>query len=262
MRYILLIFLMFLSDLLFSQKIVSLLPSYTEIIYSLGAGENLIGVTNFCNYPDDAQKKTKVGDYLNPNIEIIYSLKPDIIFMQESKSESLKKIMGLKTRVVVLKPERNIEDIYKTIKIIGEYLKKEKEAEGIISRMRKELKVIKHKKKALKVYLELDKDGWSIGPDSFLSDVISIAGGENVFNDVKAGYFKAQWEEVVKRDPEFIILLNTEYNEFIKRPMADNIKAVKNKKILSLNHQDRDILARPSPRIVSIIKKLSEEFNK
>ncbi|MEF3281049.1 MAG: ABC transporter substrate-binding protein [Elusimicrobiota bacterium] len=241
---------------LYSQKVVSLLPSYTEIIFALNAGDKLVGVTNFCNYPPEAQSIEKVGDYINPNIEKIYKLKPEIIFIGGWKNDFIKKIKELNAQIVVLNEEKNIDDIYKTIKTIAKYLNKEEEGVKLVSWMKKEIK--NFNKSYKKVYVEIDNGGWSCGSDSFISDVISKSGGINIFNNVKKSYFKSNWEEVVKRDPQVVMLLNTDYDEFLKRPMIKNIRASKENKIFKLNNEERDILSRPSPRIVTIIKRLNE----
>jgi len=248
------------STQLSAQRIISLLPSYTEIIYELGAGDKLVGVTNFCNYPDDAKGKEKVGDYLNPDLEKIYLLKPDIIFVGEWKNDFIKKMRKLNSRIVVLKQEKDINDIYLTIKTIGKYIKREEQSKELISKIKKSIPA-NINKKYLKVYIEVDKGGWSAGSESFISDVVSKAGGINIFSDIKTPYFKAEWEEVLKRNPDYILLLNTKIDEFKKRPMAAEMKAVKNSNIYLFNEQERDIISRPSPRVVGIIKKLSELFS-
>ncbi|MEW6012770.1 MAG: ABC transporter substrate-binding protein [Elusimicrobiota bacterium] len=252
------VFLIFLfSSFVYPQRIVSLLPSYTEIIFELGAGDKLVGVTNFCDYPEQAKKKDKVGDYLNPNIEKIYKLKPDIIFMGEWRNDFIKKIKNLKAKTVVINQEKSVEDIYKTIKIISKHINKEKKGNEIIARMKKEIDSSKNKS-YVKVYAEVDRDLWSVGSDSFISDVISKSGGINIFNDIKIPYFKAQWEEVVKRNPDAVILFSTGYSEFVSRPLADKIKAAKDKKIYVLTPEERNLFSRPSPRIAEVIKKVSE----
>ncbi len=247
---------LFFNSFLYSQRVVSLLPSYTEIIFELGEGNKLVGITNFCNYPEKTKEIEKVGDYLNPNIEKIYKLKPDIVFMGEWRNDFIKKLNLKKTKVVIIKEEKTIDDIYKTIKTISKYLNKEKEASQIISKMKNKIK--EFSKTYKKVYIEIDKGGWSIGKDSFISDVISKAGGINIFNDIKKSYFQSNWEEVVKRNPDVVILMGSDYEEFIKKPMIEKIGAFKEKKILKLNDEEKDILSRPSPRVVTIIKRLNE----
>lgn len=244
---------------LFAQRVVSVLPSYTEIIFELGAGDNLVGVTNFCNKPKEAEKISKVGDYLNPDIEAIYRLRPDIIFIGEWKNNIIEKFSKNKrVRIVVIPQEKSVEDIYTTIKIIAKYLGKEKKASEIIKKMKDEISKAVKVKKFKKVYVEVDRDMWTCGSSSFISDIISKAGGVNIFNDINKSYFKTSWEEVIKRNPDVIILMSGDSKEdFLKRQMSDRISAVKSSKVFVLSKEDRDIISRPTPSIVSIIKRLS-----
>lgn len=260
-KIILFLFFILSTSSLYCERIISLLPSYTEIIFRLGSGGELVGVTNYCNYPEEARKIEKVGDYFAPNVEKIYSLKPDIIFIGGWKNSFIKDINKLHVNTVVIPDETSVDDIYRSIRLIGKYLGKENEANELVGEMKKELASIK-KKSYKKVYIEVDDGGWTSGENSFISDVISKAGGINIFNDIKTSYFKADWEEVIKRNPDVVILLNTSKKGFLKRPMAYSISAVKNKKVYLLKSEERDILSRPGPRIVGVIKKLNDILNK
>lgn len=254
-----LLFFIFLSNDLCSQKIISLMPSYTEILFALKADDKLVGVTNFCNYPEEAKKKEKVGDYLNPDIEKIYKLKPDIIFSGKWNNKIIDKFKNKNIKIILIENEKTIDDIYKTIKIIGKYTNKEEESIDLISSMNKKIKKIKKSYK--KIYIEIDNDNWTCGSESFISDVISKAGGINIFNDIKKDYFKTDWEEIVKRNPEVIILINNKKENIISQNLSSKIDAVKNQKIYELDEIKRDIISRPSPRIVDIIEYLNRLFN-
>jgi len=260
-RYIVFIFIFLWTDYLFSQRIVSLLPSYTEIIYELGAGDKIVGVTNFCNYPEDVKNKQKVGDYLNPDIEIIYKLKPDIIFMGNWSNKIVDRFKNKNIKIVVLNNERNVSDIYDTIKTIGKYLKMEKESLKLVEKMKKEIKSLQIKKSYRKVYIEIDRDNWTCGSQSFISDVISISGGVNIFNDINKDYFRTNWEEVIRRNPDVVLICGQEVDEFIKRPSVKQIAATRYGRIYAINQKERDIFSRPSPRIVEMIKKLGKIIN-
>ncbi|MCX7641564.1 MAG: helical backbone metal receptor [Elusimicrobiales bacterium] len=261
MKKFLLLFycLLTLDSFGFSQKIISLMPSYTEIIIELGGGDKLVGVTRFCRLPDNYKEIKIVGDYLNPNIELIYSLKPDIIFIGEWKNNIIEKFAkDKKIKIVIIPTEKSIEDIYSTIKIISKNINRENEAFELIKKMKAELKKYNiFNKKFKKVYVEIDRDFWTCGSESFISDVISKAGGINVFNDIKKSYFKTTWEEVVKRNPDVVLIMSGEsVDSFLSRHMSDKLNAFKTKKILSIDEKDRDMLSRPSPSVILMVKKL------
>ncbi len=242
-------------------RVISLLPSYTEIIFELGSGNSLVGVTNFCNWPTQAKEIAKVGDYINPDREMIYKLKPDIIFMGEWKNDVVKsfaKKRGIK--IVVIPQEKRVDDIYTTIKTIAKYLKKEDKALELIKQMKARINLKEARIKTLKkVYIDLDFDFWTCGSESFISDVISKAGGVNIFNDVKQGYFKTSWEEIVRRNPDVILIISSRKpDEFISFTSSQKVSAIKNLKVYKFSDSERDIISRPAPRIVEIIDKLRE----
>lgn len=239
-----------------AKRVVSLMPSYTEIIYELGAGGDLVGVTNFCNWPPAALKVEKTGDYLRPNVEKIYSLKPDVVFAGAWAAEnSSKQLSGMGIKVVQLPEEKKVADIFNTIRLIAAELGRKAEGEKLIkkfSRPARAKKPVPASEK--KVYIEADLGGWTTGGESFLSDAVTLAGGKNIFGSEKKGYFQASWEEVLLLDPEAVILQSGTKEEFLARPMAKDMAAVKNGLIITT--LDRDAFSRPGPRIFGEIAKL------
>ena len=114
------------------MRVVSLMPSYTEIIFALGAGSELVGVTNFCDRPPEAAKIEKVGDYLRPNAEKIYSLKPDVVFTGRWKGSPLAAgLSALGLKVVEVPPEEKVADIARSARLIAAALGRKKEGEKI-----------------------------------------------------------------------------------------------------------------------------------
>ena len=237
-----------------ARRVVSLMPSYTEIIFALGAGGELVGVTNFCNWPSSAAAIEKTGDYLRPNVEKVYSLKPDLVFTGAwASASSAKQLAALGIKVVALPEEKTARDIFSTIKRIAAELGRKAQAEKLELDL-KALLPADAPRKPLKVYLEADAGGWTTGGRSFLSDAIHLAGGANIFAAEKRGYFQATWEEVLLLDPDAVILLAGTEAEFLARPMAATLSAVKAGRIITT--LDRDAFARPGPRLFPEIAKL------
>ena len=238
-----------------AKRIVSLLPSYTEIIFELGAGPELAGVSTFCDWPPGAREIEKVGDYLRPNLEKIYSLKPDIVFAGDWKGSSVAQdLRNAGIKVVELPEERRVEDIYRTIELIAAELDRRKEAAAAIKKIKADLKSGPAGGARPDVYLEVDEGGWTAGNASFLSDAIEKAGGKNIFSGENKGYFQASWETVVKKDPSAVILLSGTASDFARRPLAPGLTAVKNGRVFT--GLDRDAFSRPGPRLAGEIKKL------
>ncbi|MBU2530679.1 MAG: ABC transporter substrate-binding protein [Elusimicrobia bacterium] len=252
------------AEITAKKRIISLMPSYTEIIYALGAQDQLVGVSNFCNYPKAALEKEKTGDYLRPNFEKIYFLKPDIVFAPQWKNSILlKNLRALNLNVTQFEDESEVEDIFKTIRIIADKTNKKAEGKALINKLKKRLKEISKKtalnKRKTKVYIEVDAKYWTAGDNSFLSDVIEKAGGENIFSNIKRSYFQTSWEVVIERNPDIIISLWGTADDYMQKPLAKKINAVSNSQIISAI--DRDKIARPALRVFDIIEELSVKLH-
>ena len=237
-----------------ARRVVSLMPSYTEIIFALGAGGELVGVTNFCDKPPEAAKIEKTGDYLRPNAEKIYSLKPDVVFTGRWRGSALAaRLSALGLKVVEIPAEEKVADIARSARLIAAALGRKKEGEKLASRF------LARPKKALNpkpvsVYLEADEGLWTVGGLSFLSDAVALAGGKNIFSAEKKDYFQTSWEEIIARDPDAVVLLSSSKEEFLKRPMAAGLKAARGGRIIT--SLDRNVFTRPAPGILGEIKKL------
>lgn len=238
-----------------ARRVISLMPSYTEIIFELGAGPELAGVSSFCNWPPGAREKEKVGDYLRPSLEKIYSLKPDLVFAGTWRGLTLARdLREAGVHVIELPEESSIADIFRTINRIAGELGRKKEAAALIKKMKRDLKSRPLGPARPTVYLEVDEGGWTAGGKSFLSDAIEKAGGHNIFAGEAKNYFQASWEAVVKKDPDAVILLGGSKEGFLKRPLASKIKAAAQGRIFT--GLDRDAFSRPGPRLVGEIEKL------
>lgn len=248
--------LILLPALCQAKRAVSLMPSYTEIIFALGAGKELAGVSNFCDWPPEAARIEKTGDYLRPNVEKVYSLKPDVVFTGRWAAEtSAKQLSSMGVKVVTIPEERGVADIFATVRLIAAELGRKAAGEKLVKKLSSELPAALPEK-PLKVYIEADAGGWTAGARSFLTDAVRLAGGKNIFAGEDRGYFQASWEEVLLLDPEAVILLAGTREEFLARPMAGGLAAVKSGKVIT--GLDRNAFARPGPRLFAEIKRLGE----
>ena len=238
-----------------ARRLVSLMPAYTEIIFELGAGGELVGVTNFCSWPSSAAAIEKAGDYLRPNVEKVYALKPDLVFAGAwAAASSSRQLAALGIKVAALPEEKSVGDIFATIRRIAGELGLRPRAEQLTRSLRALLPPATAQK-PLKVYIEADTGGWTAGGKSFLSDAIRLAGGENIFSREKRAYFQASWEEVLLLDPAAVILLSGTKEEFLARPMAATLAAARTGLIITT--LDRDAFSRPGPRIFGEIARLN-----
>ncbi len=254
------------------QRIVSTAPSITEILFLVGAGNNVVGVDKFSNYPPVVKELVKngtikvVGGFSTLNIEAILMLKPDIVFMTTGVQERYaKELAGMGVTVFVL-PSRDMSDVFSDILTVGlitghfnKALKVVEEMRNIITstRLKVEEYLNKTGSKPVKVYYEIYPDYWTVGRTSFINDIITLAGGVNIFENETTSYFVASPEAVIAANPD-VILMNYNYgyfgtvNDLIKRITSRegwaNITAVKDGRIYVFSGVAEDIMVRPGPR--------------
>ncbi|MGP3667946.1 MAG: ABC transporter substrate-binding protein [Candidatus Bathyarchaeota archaeon] len=253
------------------QRIVSIAPANTEILFALGLDDKIVGVTQYCDYPPKVKKMveegkiTIIGGFANPNVEKIVELKPDVVFAMHTVQ--LKGVEALENKgipVVFLDP-KNVQEILDSVMLVGKATGKEDEAGKLVKEMKQRIDYITSKTRDVsykpKVYYEVWHDPlMSIGPDTFVNELIELAGGVNIFYDAKTSYPTISPESVIERKPEIIIIKigymgGVAKEEIAKRPGWDTIDAVKIGKIYEV---EENILIRPGPRIVEGLETLAK----
>lgn len=264
-----LILIIILQVSIFSQRIVTLAPGLTEIVFSLGKGKNIIGNTKFCNFPEKAKKIRKIGGYLDLNLEVLIDLNPDIIILYPEHYNKIK-ILKDKAELLIVKHE-TLNDIFNSIRLISEKLKKIEKGKSITSKIKKALMNIKLKtvkKKKFKTLLIAGRNPDQltnitiIGKTDFLNEILEISGGINAYNgDIP--YPNISLESVVYMNPDFIIEFSYFYTDKKKKEILnlwskhDIITAVKKERIKIIKET---FLLIPGPRIGEIAKKLYNFF--
>jgi iron complex transport system substrate-binding protein len=249
------------------QRLVSLAPSKTEILFALGLGDKVVGVTDFCDYPEEAQAIEKVGG-MEHNLEKIVALDPDLVLAiggSPAQVEKATEMEGLGLTVLVLEPG-DIESIMTDIELMGKATGAEKEASQLAAQMGKRFDEITAKAKGAeskpKVFFELDATDpskpYTPGPGSFIDALITLVGGSNIAASAEMQWAQLSTEEIIAQDPEVIVLGDANYGvtvEMVKeRPGWSVIAAVKNGNI----HPIDDILiSRPGPRIIDGLEALA-----
>jgi iron complex transport system substrate-binding protein len=244
------------------ERAVSLAPNLTESIFAVGAGDKLVGVTTFCNYPPEAEKIQKVSDTQTPNLEAIIALKPQIIFVSTaSQLENFTNTLEKQNIAVYVTNPNNLDDVFKNLKTFGELFGTSEQAEKLVTELQKRVNDVEERietKPPVKVFVQIDKDSlYTIGKESFITDLINRAGGESVTKDVETAYPKISKETALALNPDAIILSespnNLEANEVFK-----NSNAVKNGKVFKIN---ADITSRPSPRLVDALEIIAKDIH-
>jgi iron complex transport system substrate-binding protein len=236
-------------------RIVSLSPAMTEVIFALGAQDALVGVTTYCDYPQAACDIYKVGDFSNPSIERIVGLQPTLIILNLPEQARIEReLRKLKKNIFVSSP-RKLEDIYAEITALGEIIGRNKEADSLVSCMRSSLKSGGKGKKP--VYIEISpRPLVTVGSASFLNELVELAGGMNIFADIDKDYPVVTQEEVIRRDPQVIIVLHPD--DIMTRLGWSRVSALKNKKVF--RDLNPDLLMRPGPRLVQGFRELEAVF--
>lgn len=243
------------------ERIVSLVPSHTEIIFALGAGRHLVGVCKWCNYPPEAQSIAKVAE-LSPDVEQISQLKPDIILADISHKASSRDLNKIQTYTIFYPATtaRNLNEVYNIIDNVGHKIGYKREAHELIHRLKAKVRNISEltrRKPRPKVYLEVwSKPIMSAGGNTLLNNLIEAAGGENItVNNIEMTP-RLSAEYIMTRDPEIIIVLDKTMVEAVsKRPGWSQISAVRKGRVTWI---DPDIITRAGPRIADGLEELAK----
>lgn len=233
------------------MRVVSLVPSITEIVFALDAGGMLAGTTNQCDYPEAARQTPKVGDFVAPDIEMIAALRPELVFVAiPMHSRLVEKLRELHIRTCVSGPE-SVPAILAEIDSVGRILGKKEKATELVDSLRAVLGSMPVWPDTPGVYVEISATPlMTVGGRTFITDIIRRAGGRNVFDNAAADYPVIGPEEVVARNPDVIIVLHpgTRPVEIAQRLGWDRIAAVKIGRVY--DDLDDDLLMRPGPRAI------------
>jgi len=246
------------------QKIISLAPSNTEILFALGLGDRIVGVTTYCNYPPEATTKPSIGDYNTPNLEEIVAKEPDLVLATEVHETSLIPQLEAQGITVVGLSPKTIDEVMDSITLVGQITGQEDEAASLVDDMQKRINAIKEKTSALSeaqrprvFYIIWHDPIWTTGNNTFADALIQISGGINIASELD-GYVDISLEAVIAGNPEVIIAgvgMGTGEDlplQYVKEePRLKDIEARQNDRIYSVN---LDTVGRPGPRIVDALE--------
>jgi len=252
------------------ERIVSLLPSNTEILFAVGAGPQVVGVTSYCNYPPEAADRPQIGGITNQaiSIETIVSLEPDLVLASGSQNEIIPILAETGLTVIALKPT-TFEDIQANIAFVGQVTGHADQANGIVADMRRRAEAIQTKVATVAknerptVFYEVwDEPLMTAGPRTYIGQMIELAGGRNIFTDVDQDWPQVSAELIVSRNPAVILgpashaeALAVE--QIMARPGWSSIAAVQNIRIYLL---DSDMVSRPGPRFINILEEIARDL--
>jgi iron complex transport system substrate-binding protein len=247
------------------ERIVSLAPSNTEILFALGLDDRIIGVTDYCNYPPEANEIEKMGGYSSPNVEKILASEPDLIVGAFGNTEEVYNYLtGLDLTVLALNPQ-SIEDVIEDIELVGRATETEERAAVVCGDLRRRINDVTQKTSTMAnrptvVHVVWYDPLWVSGGDTFQDEMFEMAGGENAFPEIR-GWGTVTMETFITKNPDIIIVnegtgmgeagKNLIYEYIINEPRFQNLNAVKNGNVHVINS---DIIDRGGPRIVDALE--------
>jgi iron complex transport system substrate-binding protein len=246
------------------ERIIPLAPSLTEILYRLGLGRRVVGVTNHCNYPPEVADKPKVGSYINLNVEQIVSLAPDLVIatMDGNERAVVEVIERAGVPVYVVNP-RNVREAILTLSLLGELCGVEQEAKALAAalsgRVDRVVKMTASMEKPL-VFLQINLHPiMTVNRRTMHHDLIQLAGGRNMTAREPVTYPRISMEEIIRRQPDIIIISSMERGGRFEKAKDEwhkwsSIPAVKNGRVHLI---DSDLIDRPSPRVVEGLEKMA-----
>ncbi len=251
-----------------AQRVISLAPSNTEILFAVGAGDQVVGRDQYSDYPETAKDVTDIGSAFEAlNTELIVSLKPDLIIAAEINTpEQVKALEDLGLTVYYLSNPTTLEEMYTNLEIVAQLTGHEADAATLIESLKVRVAAVDEKimplSSRISVFYELDGTDpakpYTAGKGTFITLLIDRAGGWNIASDID-GYPQLSLEQVVAADPAFIILGDSAYGvtpELVSvRPGWDNLSAVKSGQVLPF---DDNLLSRPGPRLVDGLETLAK----
>jgi len=246
----------------FPKRVISLAPSLTEMVFDLGAGHVLVGRTARCNEPPEALKIQEIGAYMSPDLERIIALRPDLVLSPETGMR--KEVVDRLTEIGIptfVDNSNTLDEIVHSIDRLGTILGRESDAKTVAEQFQRRRQAVRKRvqyaSKPLILFVVGIRPLVLAGGRSFIGSLIREAGGVNVAEEAAVAHPKFSMEEVAKRDPDIIIVLNKDcrddecFNEWQRHP---DLRATKNNQIYQI---DADLIARPSPRIMDALEQLA-----
>ncbi|GAB4566520.1 MAG: ABC transporter substrate-binding protein [Anaerolineae bacterium] len=243
------------------QRIVSLAPSNTEILFAVGAGDQVVGVTKYCDYPPEAPEgRTIVGGFSAKSIsvETIVSLQPDLVLAAGAIQQPVIEALEQMQIPVIALDAATFDDVYANIRLVGHLTGHEDQAEQVVAEMQDRVAAVTAAvadipaDQRVSVFWEVwDEPLMTAGPHTFIGQMIELAGGVNIFADVEEDYPQISAEEVVASNPDVILGPDSHGDkmtpeQIAQRPGWDGIAAVQAGRVILV---DGDIVSRPGPRL-------------
>lgn len=250
------------------ERIVSLAPKNTEELFAIGAGDRVVGVTSYCNFPTEARQRDQIGGFSSKSISLekIVSLKPDLVVSAgEIHGPIVAELDRLEIPVMALNAE-SLDDLFRELKLLGTVVGCEEQATQLADRLQNRVRAVRdvsetipQEKRASVFYMTWEEPLTAAGPSSYLGQMIQICGGANIFDDVTTRYPQISEEVLIDRNPEVILAasmgsMQRSVEGLRAKANWAELKAVRSGRIYLL---DSDLVSRCGPRIVDALEDMA-----
>jgi iron complex transport system substrate-binding protein len=249
------------------RRIVSMAPNVTEILFALGLGGRVVGVTRFCDYPPETQSLPKIGGLVDPNVEIIRSLDPDLVIaFRGNPLRLVERVRQLGLPVFVLDIGRRLDDLFPLIERIGLVTHAGRRAAELAGELRRRVANVDAPLRGIasrpRAFVLLYGQGlWTCGGESYVNDLVARAGGANVASALPKKWALYKREKIIRDDPEVIFILARSAADFesgrerlVRMPGLPEVKAVKEGRIYEI---DENAASRFGPRLVDVLVRMA-----
>ena len=245
------------------QRIISLAPNLTEVLFALGLGDRIVGVTSYCDFPEAAKSREKVGDTLRPNLERIIALKPDLVLVTTSSQlENITRRLDLLSIPVYVTNPRTVQQVLASIETLGMVTGTTAQAQSLADNLAKRIHTVESRVKDLPkprvLYVLQTGPLITAGRNTFINDLINLAGGVSISGEEPTDFPQFSRETVIARSPEVIVAPSIHGTELVKAADLQRdfamTPAVRANRIVRVNP---DCVDRPGPRIVDGLEQLA-----
>ncbi|MBC3886816.1 ABC transporter substrate-binding protein [Acetobacterium paludosum] len=247
------------------QKIVSLSPSDTEIIFAIGEGSKLVGRTDYCDYPEEASAVTSIGSFSSPNLEKIIELAPDIVMSSDFVSDEMsQQLKAIGAQVIVVNPT-SIDGVMNNIVMAGEISNANDKAKEVVEGMEKQRQELIAKAETIKepksVFIDIGKF-YTAGPGSMLDSMLTDLNAKNIAADATSQWAQLSTEAIIAANPDVYISLYTKPDVIKATPGFDKINAIANNNLVYFEYltPESDMVQRPGPRIIEGMALLAQSI--
>lgn len=244
-------------------RIVSLAPNLTENVFAVGAGDRLVGVTTFCNFPEAAKSIAKIGDTMNPNMESVVALNPEVVLVSTaSQIEAFSSTLAANGIAVFVTNPDSVEGLFRNLEQLGTLFGNTAKAEEEVNGLRNRLKKLEARRSTMpidRVFVQISREPlFTIGKQSFLTAALEKIGAISVTKDVETAYPKLSKETALALKPDVLIMSDSDDNREPNAAFATS-PAVKNGNIIKVN---ADLISRPGPRLIDALELIEAELGR